>query len=319
MSIYINDPFNSMALGPGNPTDWNTTFGIVVAYSGSSGRGGVGGLYPGNNWFSSQTPCNTPSLVLDLGYSGGGPMSATMWFGFREESVPNGVNILVVYALNALENAEVALFTLYLEDDFSISGYSTSNISQYPPPYGNTGQGGFYFPPSTWYFCQLNISLGTITISGTQYVTVTIEFAIMGTVLLMAGPINTGVTVASLAFNAVDMVGWSGAPYIDISQIQLEDLVAIDDYPNPGTIINHRLNQFPVEVMTLPDNSNVRLNQFPTEVMTLPQTANVRASQLVIELATSGTTPPPPTGGIAFWSDSDLLTTETNSWTDYGD
>jgi hypothetical protein len=57
----------------------------------------------------------------------------------------------------------------------------------------------------------------------------------------------------------------------------------------------------------------------PVEVMTLPNNSHVRVSQMVIELATSGTTPPPPTGGLAFWSDSDLMITDTNSWTDYGD
>jgi hypothetical protein len=283
MSVYISDPFNSLALGPGTPPNWSAGFGINVDYAGSSGRGGVGGLYPGDNWYSAEG-VTSPSLTRQLGYPSG-PVSASIWFGYRHESIPNGLPIIVVNAVNSTFTNETTIFTLFIEDDFSISGYTGNNTTSYPPPFGNTGSGNLYFPWNTWYFCQLNLATGFITVGGNQYVTVTIELAIEGSIVLMAGPINTFILVSSLGKNAVDQIAWEGNPYIDISQVTLEDQVPIDTYPNPGTP-NIRVSQMPIEVMTLPSNANVRLTQMPIEYMILPTTANVRASQMVIELAT---------------------------------
>jgi hypothetical protein len=169
--MYVWDPFQSVASGSGTPAGWTgPSFGsgLVEPYSG--GAFGEGAFTP-HQWFAFDgnnltTPTFTPVANI------------TVWFAWI--GLGNSLNgtVMVTNSPKAGGGADINTCIMQIEHDNTISFYvgpgGPANFI------ANTGSVGFSLHTGVWYYFQVNITLGLVTVGGIQFLSATVDLAVDG-------------------------------------------------------------------------------------------------------------------------------------------
>ena len=274
MSIFDED-FSTDTLGT-FPTGW----GVI----------GLGGSIVANpDYFSGKAFQASPGGGMRKGPNEGlaGTFnSTTTYFAYKyDQNVgPGG---LVFQLLNATLSSATVVFSLYVENDRTISGYAPGIF---------LGNSNFAISDSDWNFFQVNVTLGSANVSGVPHLTVAVDVVVNGNDRLSVISMTTTAPLASLPTGGADCEQWQfqANPQNTIfSNITANSgLDPIPNYPHPGSPFG-RVSQETIETVNLVSNSSGRVSQGVIEIPQLPSTANARISQLVIELIAANT---PATG-----------------------
>jgi len=226
MSGYVFDPFQSMAVGaPGPPPGWSFSFGNGIVRAGGDGPG----PYPPHNWYDIDT---TGLFTPQFPGTGQAVGNLTCFFSLEiEHGGPTGT-IFQLYGPPASGSTPVPLASLVQENDMTLSVYCQGSL---PLLCGNSGVipltiqssfGGNY----KWYYVQLNISITSTTILGTQWMTVTTTLVVDGQTLFSGSRVSDTVQIAALAAVGVNQVSWQGEN-LGIEETVLCDQLAPGSYP----------------------------------------------------------------------------------------
>ena len=265
MSIFDED-FSTDTIGT-FPTGW-----------GSLGLGGS--VIAGPDYFSGKAFQPAPSGGARKGPNEGiaGTFnSVTTYFAYKyDQNVgPGG---LVFQLLNATLSAATVIFSLYVENDRTISATAPGIF---------LGNSNFAISDNDWNFFQVNVTLGTANVSGTVFLTVATDIIINGIDRLSIITQTTNAVVSSLPTGGADCEQWQFQANIQntiFSNITANSGIdPIPNYPHPGSPFG-RVSQAVIEPIELVSSSNARVSQGVIEIQELPSTANVRISQMVIEL-----------------------------------
>lgn len=175
---------------------------------------------------------------------------------------------------------------VYCSVDYENDGTISISIAGQPTKFNSIDVVGINF--DTWGYKQANIVVGTQTVGGTVFVSVAIDLAINGTLVLSIPDTITNIPVSSTPFGSPTINTWKfksiglNGSYLDNLYIY-DGLKTIGDFPAPGTP-HLRISQGVVEPVKLPSGANVRITQGVIEQISLPSSANIRITQGVIEL-----------------------------------
>lgn len=265
-----------------------TPFGSWIGYNGGNGivqNSPGAGVNPSPN-YSVQ--------VGNIATQGPGILSGgTIFWGLKLSTQQSGAELAQVLNANPSNlNAAVALITLFLEDDRSVSIYGPDGILTDPVSHlpANTGSSeNFFMGSDVWYFMSLAwgisgdpVAVGaTVNILGGAYASaegqqvthlapLALPFPSLDPManLFTVGVPGPGGFIANYAFDGVE-----GASY---------------PHPSPNNEILGRLSAVYGEPVELPSDAEGRLSSFGLELAELPSNADVRCSQFVIELISTG-------------------------------
>lgn len=145
----------------------------------------------------------------------------------------------------------------------------------------------------TWHEYSLAVTIGSVTISGVLYYTVTVSMTVDGFPILTGISAVTSIPLSASWNNAATVNQWlftgiANGDYFSEFAIT-NDIQSLPWYPNLVMTRNARMSQDVVELIMQPLSRNVRMSQAITELIAQPSTRNARMSQAIVELILQGT------------------------------
>lgn len=284
MSTYISENWNTVPLGPtNNPDGWDLSFGNGVCYPYSAG-----GQYSPNNFFQY----NGGNLYSPYSLTLSAPYTVSLFWGFNVSQGSLSVGGVVFLALNAAANGYIPLLTVRSEvnNSLSIVGYPNTQVlfnTSRPADDMTDPNPTFIYEQGVWYYAQLNATF-VIDPGGSGLIQASYHLAINGSTIA-SGIDVIGVIATDVFEIGVWLLQFPSAltGYTAITNITLEDLVPIGDYPNPPVLpIKEDISQFVLEYAEKPGDSHLDISQMLIEYSVFPDPpSSVDISQMVIEVA----------------------------------
>lgn len=271
-SYIINDTLQSYSLGPGLPTGFDSlgTFVSEFDQTASPGLAGKTGIYYrlfGNVWYPSNT------------FLGGTLVTATSVFwevlGGINAGPGSGTGTFIFDYVNPVSFTGSTPIQVIFENDGTVSVAVTgaTKVNSFVPVVQN----------GVWMYCQLNLSVGSITILGVTYLTFAFQLAVNGQVVINeTAPIISAITVDPSV--GVGINRWKLNTGLFGELVFTSGLEAIPFYPNPGSAIYNRNSQLVVETIQMNQFRQGRISQLAMELIKAPNSRNARISQIIVEL-----------------------------------
>lgn len=222
MAVYIPDPWQAMPLGSAIPVGW-TSIGSSLNEVRSFANGGA--FFP-HQWYA----LSINQLQSPLFGGSAPPGNLTVWSAWSPFNInTQGVMASLKATSNVGSQFDVAI--LKQENDATLSVYIGGSPSTLIYNTGSVGKAYWCQGISqNWYYFQWNVTLGTITVGGIKFLTVTTDLAVDGEIVF-SGQLGQSNFITDTSFQHFGMnqialentAGWG--------ELYVVDKVAVVNYP----------------------------------------------------------------------------------------